>query len=96
LARIWRDHGKRPHAHDLLARILGRFTEGFDTLETATAELMRMIVDSPIIRRAISTSASSWRACEESDDLRIEGSALDEHESRQSRLLGRDGEMNII
>jgi len=43
---------------------------GLDTLETGSAELMRMIVDGPIIRRAISTSGSSWRACEESDYLR--------------------------
>src|SRR5215472_1869475 len=34
LARIWRDHGKRPQAHDLLAVIFGWLTEGFDPLET--------------------------------------------------------------
>jgi tetratricopeptide (TPR) repeat protein len=31
LARLWRDHGKRAEACDLLAPIYGWFTEGFDT-----------------------------------------------------------------
>ena len=31
LARLWRDHGKRIEARDLLAPIYGSFTEGFDT-----------------------------------------------------------------
>ena len=30
VARLWRDHGKRTEAHDLLAPIYGWFTEGFD------------------------------------------------------------------
>jgi ATP/maltotriose-dependent transcriptional regulator MalT len=32
LARLWRDHGKRQQAHNLLATVYGWFTEGFDTL----------------------------------------------------------------
>jgi len=31
LARLWRDQGKCTEAHDLLALVYGRFTEGFDT-----------------------------------------------------------------
>src|SRR5262249_13420629 len=31
LARPWRDQGKRGEAHELLARVYGWFTEGFDT-----------------------------------------------------------------
>jgi len=31
LARLWRDQGKRTDARDLIARVCGRFTEGFDT-----------------------------------------------------------------
>ena len=31
LARLWRDQGKCTEAHDLLALVCGRFTEGFDT-----------------------------------------------------------------
>jgi predicted ATPase len=33
MARLWRDHGKRQQAHDLLAAVYGWFTEGFDTLD---------------------------------------------------------------
>jgi predicted ATPase len=31
LAHLWRDRGKCTDAHDLLARVYGSFTEGFDT-----------------------------------------------------------------
>jgi predicted ATPase len=31
LARLWRDHGKRTEARELLAPIYGWFTEGLDT-----------------------------------------------------------------
>ena len=31
LARLWRDHGKRTEARDILAPIYNWFTEGFDT-----------------------------------------------------------------
>jgi predicted ATPase len=37
LARLWRDHGKRPAARDLLAPIYGSFTEGFDTADLKEA-----------------------------------------------------------
>jgi predicted ATPase len=40
LARLWRDHGKRQQARDLLAPIYGRFTEGFDTLDLKEAKAL--------------------------------------------------------
>jgi predicted ATPase len=44
LARLWRDQGKCTEAHDLLARVYGWFTEGFDTpvLRDAKALLDRL------------------------------------------------------
>jgi predicted ATPase len=44
LARLWRDHGKRTEARDLLAPIFGWFTEGFDTpvLQEAKALLEQL------------------------------------------------------
>ena len=33
LSRLWHQLGKRQEAHDLLARIYGWFTEGFDTAD---------------------------------------------------------------
>ena len=33
LARIWRDQGRSKEAHELLARVYDRFTEGFDTAD---------------------------------------------------------------
>ena len=38
MARLWRDQGKRQHAHDLLAPVYGWFTEGFDTLDLKEAK----------------------------------------------------------
>jgi predicted ATPase len=40
LARLWRDQGKRPAAHKLLASIYGWFTEGFDTLDLKQAKAL--------------------------------------------------------
>jgi predicted ATPase len=40
LARLWRDHGKRQQARDLLAPIYGWFTEGFDTLDLKQAKTL--------------------------------------------------------
>jgi predicted ATPase len=37
MVRLWRDQGKRQHAHDLLAPVYGWFTEGFDTLDLKQA-----------------------------------------------------------
>jgi predicted ATPase len=31
IARLWRDHGRRAEARDLLAPVYGWFTEGFGT-----------------------------------------------------------------
>jgi predicted ATPase len=40
LARVWRDQDKRQQAHDLLAPIYSRFTEGFDTLDLKEAKAL--------------------------------------------------------
>jgi predicted ATPase len=40
MARLWRDQGKRQQAHDLLARVYGWFTEGFDTLDLKEAKTL--------------------------------------------------------
>jgi predicted ATPase len=38
MARLWRDHGKREEARELLAPVYGWFTEGFDTLDLKEAK----------------------------------------------------------
>jgi predicted ATPase len=38
LARLWRDHGRRAEAHDVLAPVYGWFTEGFDTADLKGAK----------------------------------------------------------
>ena len=40
MARLWRDQGKRQQAHDLLAPVYSRFTEGFDTLDLKWAKTL--------------------------------------------------------
>jgi predicted ATPase len=40
LARLWRDHGKRAEARDLLAPAYGWFTEGFDALDLKEAQAL--------------------------------------------------------
>jgi predicted ATPase len=40
MARLWRDHGKRHEAHDLLTPVYGWFTEGFDTLDLKEAKAL--------------------------------------------------------
>jgi class 3 adenylate cyclase/predicted ATPase len=40
MARLWRGQGKRQQAHDLLARVYGWFTEGFDTLDLKEAKAL--------------------------------------------------------
>jgi predicted ATPase len=40
MARLWRVHGKRLQAHDLLASVYGWFTEGFDTLDLKQAKAL--------------------------------------------------------
>jgi class 3 adenylate cyclase/predicted ATPase len=40
MARLWRDQGKRRHAHDLLAAVYGWFSEGFDTLDLRQARIL--------------------------------------------------------
>jgi predicted ATPase len=38
LARLWRDHGRRAEARDLLAPLYAWFTEGFDTRDLIDAK----------------------------------------------------------
>ena len=40
LARLWQQQGKRQEAHDLLAPIYGRCTEGFDTADLQEARAL--------------------------------------------------------
>jgi len=40
MARLWRDHGKRDEARDLLASVYGWFTEGFDTRDLKDAKAL--------------------------------------------------------
>jgi len=40
LARLWRDHGKRAEARDLLASVYEWFTEGFDTRDLQDAKAL--------------------------------------------------------
>jgi class 3 adenylate cyclase/predicted ATPase len=40
IARLWRDQGKRPQAHDLLAPVYGWFTEGFNTADLKDAKAL--------------------------------------------------------
>jgi predicted ATPase len=40
LARLWQQLGRRAEAHDLLARIYGWFTEGFDTADLCNAKAL--------------------------------------------------------
>jgi class 3 adenylate cyclase/predicted ATPase len=40
LARLWRDHGRRADARDLLAPVYGWFTEGFDTADLKDAKAL--------------------------------------------------------
>ena len=40
MARLWRDHGKREAARELLAPVYGWFTEGFDTLDLKEAKAL--------------------------------------------------------
>jgi predicted ATPase len=40
LARLWRDQARRTEAHDVLARVYGWFTEGFDTPDLKDAKAL--------------------------------------------------------
>jgi tetratricopeptide (TPR) repeat protein len=40
MARLWRDQGKPQQARELLARVYGWFTEGFDTLDLKNAKAL--------------------------------------------------------
>jgi predicted ATPase len=40
IARLWRDQGKRDEARDLLARVYGWFSEGFDTFDLKEAKVL--------------------------------------------------------
>jgi predicted ATPase len=49
LARLWRDHGKRQQARDLLAPVYGWFTEGFDTADLKEAKALLDELTEPAI-----------------------------------------------
>jgi class 3 adenylate cyclase/predicted ATPase len=49
LARLWRDHGKRQQARDLLAPVYGWFTEGFDTADLKEAKALLDQLTEPAI-----------------------------------------------
>ena len=49
LARLWRDHGKRQQARDLLAPVYGWFTEGFDTADLKEANTLLDELTEPAI-----------------------------------------------
>jgi predicted ATPase len=40
LARLWAERGERRNAQDLLTRICGWFTEGFDALDLREAQAL--------------------------------------------------------
>jgi predicted ATPase len=40
LARLWRDQARTKEAHDLLAPVYHRFTEGFDTVDVKAAKAL--------------------------------------------------------
>ncbi len=40
LARLWRDRGRTEEARDILAPVLGWFTEGFDTADLKQARVL--------------------------------------------------------
>jgi predicted ATPase len=40
LARLWGEQGRRAEAQDLLARVYGWFTEGFDTADLKEARAL--------------------------------------------------------
>jgi predicted ATPase len=46
MARLWRDRGRQDEARDLLARVYGWFTEGFDTLDLKEA---KALLDAPAV-----------------------------------------------
>jgi len=56
LARLWRDHGNRHQARDLLAPVYGWFTEGFDTADLKEAKALLDELAEPFV------SATSSRA----------------------------------
>ena len=48
MARLWRDQGKPQQARELLARIYGWFTEGFDTRDLKDAKMLLEELQSPV------------------------------------------------
>jgi predicted ATPase len=51
LARLWRDHGNRHQARDLLAPVYGWFTEGFDTADLKEAKALLDELAEPFVAR---------------------------------------------
>ena len=40
MSRLWQQQGKKKEAHELLAKIYGWFTEGFDTADLKDAQAL--------------------------------------------------------
>jgi len=40
LSRLWQQQGKKKEAHEMLAKIYGWFTEGFDTADLQEAKVL--------------------------------------------------------
>ena len=51
MARLWRDQGRQDEARDLLARVYGWFTEGFETLDLKEAKAL-LDAQSPLLAGA--------------------------------------------
>jgi predicted ATPase len=47
LGRVWRDQGRISEAHDLVASVYRRFTEGFDTADLQTGKKLLDELNSP-------------------------------------------------
>ena len=57
MARLWRDHGKRSEARNLLAPVYSWFTEGFDTLDLKEAKkLLDELQHAPATELGIASS----------------------------------------
>jgi predicted ATPase len=79
LARLWRDHGKRQQAGDLLAPVYGWFTEGFDTLDLKEA---KALLEELRARQTNFETASKGGAA-------FKTAALDSSTAGRSRGVGR-------
>jgi predicted ATPase len=61
MARLWRDHGKRDEARELLAPVYGWFTEGFDTRDLKEAKAFLDELHSLILKGGHSSGTPALR-----------------------------------